>query len=67
VIGKNGEVLFDSPKPTAGCSANGRRGGSVFKMNFVSRLMFRNESMKGRKIQIMQVCTNSGLQVDPET
>jgi hypothetical protein len=25
VIGKNGEVLFDRPKPTAGCSANGRR------------------------------------------
>jgi len=23
--GKNGEVLFDRPKPTAGCSANGRR------------------------------------------
>jgi hypothetical protein len=21
----NGEVLFDRPKPTAGCSANGRR------------------------------------------
>jgi hypothetical protein len=25
VIGKNREVLFDRPKPTAGCSANGRR------------------------------------------
>jgi hypothetical protein len=25
VIEKNGEVLFDRPKPTAGCSANGRR------------------------------------------
>ena len=25
VIGTNGEVLFDRPKPTAGCSANGRR------------------------------------------
>jgi hypothetical protein len=24
-IGTNGEVLFDRPKPTAGCSANGRR------------------------------------------
>jgi hypothetical protein len=24
VIGANGEVLFDRPKPTAGCSANGR-------------------------------------------
>jgi hypothetical protein len=22
---ENGEVLFDRPKPTAGCSANGRR------------------------------------------
>jgi len=22
---KNGEVLFDRPKPTAGCSSNGRR------------------------------------------
>jgi plasmid rolling circle replication initiator protein Rep len=27
VIGKNGEVFFDRPKPTAGCSANGRRRG----------------------------------------
>jgi len=26
VTGKNGEVLFDRPKPTAGCSDNGRRG-----------------------------------------
>jgi hypothetical protein len=25
VIRKNGEVLFDRPKPTAGCSASGRR------------------------------------------
>jgi hypothetical protein len=25
VIGKNREVLLDRPKPTAGCSANGRR------------------------------------------
>jgi hypothetical protein len=24
-IGTNGEVLFDRPRPTAGCSANGRR------------------------------------------
>jgi len=24
-IGKNGRTLFDRPKPTAGCSANGRR------------------------------------------
>jgi len=24
-IGKNGEVLFDRPKPTASCSANGKR------------------------------------------
>jgi len=25
VIGKNGQVFFDRPKPTAGCRANGRR------------------------------------------
>jgi hypothetical protein len=24
-IGKNGRILLDRPKPTAGCSANGRR------------------------------------------
>ena len=24
-IGKNGRTLFDRPKPTVGCSANGRR------------------------------------------
>ena len=27
-IGTNGEVLFDRPKPTAGCSANGSRRGA---------------------------------------
>jgi hypothetical protein len=27
-IGKNGGILFDRPKPTAGCSANGRRSSS---------------------------------------
>jgi len=26
-IGKNGRTLFDRPKPTVGCSANGRRRG----------------------------------------
>jgi hypothetical protein len=25
IVGKYGEVLFDRPKPTAGCSANGKR------------------------------------------
>jgi hypothetical protein len=29
VIGKIGEVLFDRPKPTAGCSANGKRSQIV--------------------------------------
>jgi hypothetical protein len=24
-VGKNGRILFDRPKPTVGCSANGRR------------------------------------------
>ena len=28
---KNGEVLFDRPKPTAGCSANGSRRRSTSK------------------------------------
>jgi hypothetical protein len=26
-IGKNGRMLLDRPKPTAGCSANGGGGG----------------------------------------
>ena len=26
-IGKNGRALLDKPKPTVGCSANGRRSG----------------------------------------
>jgi hypothetical protein len=30
VIGTNGEVLFNRPKPTAGCSANGRRRISIY-------------------------------------
>jgi hypothetical protein len=33
--GKNGEVLFDRPKPTAGCSANGRRRG-MYKITYPS-------------------------------
>jgi hypothetical protein len=28
--GKNGEVLFDRLKPTAGCSPNGRRRSKMF-------------------------------------
>jgi hypothetical protein len=28
-IGKNGRILFDRPKPTTGCSANGRRRRNV--------------------------------------
>jgi hypothetical protein len=38
VIGKNGEVLFDRPKPTAGCSANGRRRSIHGKLLLVSVL-----------------------------
>jgi hypothetical protein len=36
VIGTNGEVLFDRPKPTAGCSANGKRidGINLFWVRF---------------------------------
>jgi len=26
-MGKNGRTLFDRPKPTVGCSSNGRKGG----------------------------------------
>jgi hypothetical protein len=40
VIGTNGEVLFDRPKPTAGCSANGRRRRtyvSVYKKGDILR------------------------------
>jgi hypothetical protein len=29
VIGKNGRILFDRPKPAAGCSANGRRRRNI--------------------------------------
>jgi len=32
VIRKNGQVLFDGPKPTAGCSANGRSSSSTLKI-----------------------------------
>jgi hypothetical protein len=31
-IGKNGEVFFDRPKPTAGCSDNGRRRRIIRRM-----------------------------------
>ena len=30
-IGKNGRTLFDRPKPTVGCSANGRRGSCYYR------------------------------------
>ena len=36
VIGKKGEVLFDRPKPTAGCSANGRRRYRLYLRNAVT-------------------------------
>jgi hypothetical protein len=29
VTGKNGGILFDRPKPTAGCSASGEEEGEV--------------------------------------
>jgi hypothetical protein len=29
VTGTNGRILFDRPKPTAGCSANGRRSYQI--------------------------------------
>jgi hypothetical protein len=29
VTGKNGKILLDRPKPTTGCSANGRRKEEV--------------------------------------
>jgi hypothetical protein len=37
---KNGEVLFDRPKPTTGCSANRRRRrrSTAFKLLFLSPL-----------------------------
>jgi hypothetical protein len=30
VTGKNGRILFDRPKPTAGCSANGEEEEEKF-------------------------------------
>jgi hypothetical protein len=32
VTGKNGRILFDKPKPTAGCSAKGRRRRMYFNI-----------------------------------
>jgi len=33
-IGKTGRTLFDSPQPTVGCSANGRRRNNNFVGDF---------------------------------
>jgi len=38
-IGKNGRTLFDRPKPTVGCSANGRRRSTIdLRMKNYSKL-----------------------------
>ena len=34
VTGKNGTILCDRPKPTAGCSAYGRRRRRIWSVNF---------------------------------
>jgi hypothetical protein len=39
VTGKNGSVLFDRPKPTAGCSANGGRSAFYIKTVDLCSLM----------------------------
>jgi len=44
-IGKNGRTLFDRPKPTVGCSANGRRRRYFFRLLFPTfRFVQRTES-----------------------
>ena len=46
-MGTNGEVLFDRPKPTAGCSANGRRRSVYLELSNGENIVKR---IKGRRI-----------------
>ena len=52
-MGKNGEVLFDRPKPTAGCSANGRRR-KILAQKFFLRFLYTNKLLiwKIKRLQI---------------
>jgi hypothetical protein len=43
---ENGEVLFDRPKPTAGCSANGKEVLTNFSFNLLQNLFSLRYEMK---------------------
>jgi len=38
---KNGRILFDRPKPTVGCSANGRRRSILYNIVHILNTFFR--------------------------
>jgi len=45
-MGKNGEVLFHRPNPTAGCSANGRKKKKINVWNMYHvKLIFEDSSL----------------------
>jgi hypothetical protein len=44
-IGKNGRTLFNRPKPTIGCSANGRRRRSISGKEEMDLIGFENKPM----------------------
>jgi hypothetical protein len=41
-LGKNGRILFDRPKPTAGCSASGKRRRSKLVIFYMWKVSLRN-------------------------
>jgi hypothetical protein len=46
VTGKNGRTLFDRPKPTAGCTVNGRRTKKkIYIYTYIMQVKFRLESV----------------------
>jgi hypothetical protein len=61
VTGKNGRILFDRPKPTAGCSASGRRRR---RRRIILKLIFPLEqAMKIQKGTEMYLCSIFNLGV----
>jgi len=60
---ENGEVLFDRPKPTAGCSANGRRSRGKCKRKGEVHPRARHEDPEGEQMYSSTLPSTSALDV----
>jgi hypothetical protein len=60
VIGKNGKVLFDRPKPTAGYSANGRRRRRINSLKcYSSRKILQDAKMYRNFYSSIFICKST--------